>query len=326
MYLIQSQLAPTSATVEESMYLTDEAIDSDREIDIFISDPTGGLPPQTVAIECRDRQRKADVEWIDAIIGKYSKIRVRRVVAISRSGFTKNAIKKAKDANIDALSLDQALEADWETAVNNVVAAMLRSHLVTRMRSELHFTDTSEPVLLDEHSEFLRAVIYEANGSFLGLVGHFMNWLFEGPQMQELLAAYAIHLTEEEPYLFCELTHEFPPGAYLVTSSGHMRPLREAMVLARCRTEHLEIVLEHGSLGQARVAFGSADTFGYRVHTAASQVPEGPLNAGVLVRAPKGKGQQPKHQQGMMLSRVDRNDPCPCGSGKKFKRCHGNPI
>jgi hypothetical protein len=49
MYLIQSQLAPTSATVEESVYLTDEAIDSDREIDILISDPTGGLPPQTVA-------------------------------------------------------------------------------------------------------------------------------------------------------------------------------------------------------------------------------------------------------------------------------------
>jgi hypothetical protein len=74
---------------------------------------------------------KADVEWIDAIIGKYSKIGVRRVVAISRSGFTKNAIKKAKDANIDTLSLGQALEADWETAVKNVIAAMLRSHLPT---------------------------------------------------------------------------------------------------------------------------------------------------------------------------------------------------
>ena len=23
-------------------------------------------------------------------------------------------------------------------------------------------------------------------------------------------------------------------------------------------------------------------------------------------------------------SRIGRNDPCPCGSGKKYKRCHGN--
>jgi preprotein translocase subunit SecA len=24
-------------------------------------------------------------------------------------------------------------------------------------------------------------------------------------------------------------------------------------------------------------------------------------------------------------ARVGRNDPCPCGSGRKFKRCHGDP-
>lgn len=23
---------------------------------------------------------------------------------------------------------------------------------------------------------------------------------------------------------------------------------------------------------------------------------------------------------------IGRNDPCPCGSGKKFKKCHGSPI
>ncbi|MGC4007286.1 MAG: SEC-C metal-binding domain-containing protein [Pirellulales bacterium] len=23
--------------------------------------------------------------------------------------------------------------------------------------------------------------------------------------------------------------------------------------------------------------------------------------------------------------KVGRNDPCPCGSGKKFKHCHGKP-
>jgi uncharacterized protein YecA (UPF0149 family) len=24
--------------------------------------------------------------------------------------------------------------------------------------------------------------------------------------------------------------------------------------------------------------------------------------------------------------KVGRNDPCPCGSGKKYKRCHGAPT
>jgi preprotein translocase subunit SecA len=28
---------------------------------------------------------------------------------------------------------------------------------------------------------------------------------------------------------------------------------------------------------------------------------------------------------GADFDRVGRNDPCPCGSGRKFKRCHGDP-
>ena len=26
------------------------------------------------------------------------------------------------------------------------------------------------------------------------------------------------------------------------------------------------------------------------------------------------------------MGKVGRNDPCPCGSGQKFKRCHGGPM
>jgi len=25
------------------------------------------------------------------------------------------------------------------------------------------------------------------------------------------------------------------------------------------------------------------------------------------------------------FARAGRNDPCPCGSGRKYKRCHGDP-
>ena len=32
--------------------------------------------------------------------------------------------------------------------------------------------------------------------------------------------------------------------------------------------------------------------------------------------------QQPQGY-GQAFDRVGRNDPCPCGSGKKFKHCHG---
>ncbi len=33
--------------------------------------------------------------------------------------------------------------------------------------------------------------------------------------------------------------------------------------------------------------------------------------------------EKPKLPEGIDLSKIGRNDPCPCGSGKKFKKCHG---
>ena len=37
------------------------------------------------------------------------------------------------------------------------------------------------------------------------------------------------------------------------------------------------------------------------------------------MRAAAQVGRQPVH----VATKVGRNDPCPCGSGKKYKRCHG---
>lgn len=39
--------------------------------------------------------------------------------------------------------------------------------------------------------------------------------------------------------------------------------------------------------------------------------------------APQPEVQLPKITIRRELPKVGRNDPCPCGSGKKFKQCHG---
>ncbi len=35
---------------------------------------------------------------------------------------------------------------------------------------------------------------------------------------------------------------------------------------------------------------------------------------------------QPRKQEPVRVEKVGRNDPCPCGSGKKYKKCHGAPT
>ena len=37
----------------------------------------------------------------------------------------------------------------------------------------------------------------------------------------------------------------------------------------------------------------------------------------------RAKEAQSGGAQGADVARVGRNEPCPCGSGKKYKKCHG---
>ncbi|MGH9357931.1 MAG: SEC-C metal-binding domain-containing protein, partial [Terriglobia bacterium] len=39
-----------------------------------------------------------------------------------------------------------------------------------------------------------------------------------------------------------------------------------------------------------------------------------------------GGGVMEKPQQVVRREKIGRNDPCPCGSGKKYKKCHGAAV
>jgi len=39
-----------------------------------------------------------------------------------------------------------------------------------------------------------------------------------------------------------------------------------------------------------------------------------------------GAGASEKPQQVIRREKIGRNDPCPCGSGKKYKKCHGAAL
>ena len=51
-----------------------------------------------------------------------------------------------------------------------------------------------------------------------------------------------------------------------------------------------------------------------------SQPPKPPKAAGASVPAPV----RPPFQRPLNFAGVGRNDICPCGSGKRFKNCHGH--
>lgn len=83
-----------------------------REIDILIEGRVADVDIR-VAVECRDRSRKSDVEWIDGLIGKFQNLKIEKVIAVSRSGFSSTATTKASAANIELRTLEQCLDSEW---------------------------------------------------------------------------------------------------------------------------------------------------------------------------------------------------------------------
>ena len=62
-------------------------------------------------------------------------------------------------------------------------------------------------------------------------------------------------------------------------------------------------------------------TTAQRTQAAAAQakgMPAAPPKA-----APTGKAKTVEKDKDDPFANVGRNDPCPCGSGKKYKKCHG---
>ena len=60
-----------------------------------------------------ERARVADVTWVESMCGKHRSLPTDKLVSVSASGFTKPALDKAKHENVEALTVDDALDVDW---------------------------------------------------------------------------------------------------------------------------------------------------------------------------------------------------------------------
>lgn len=122
----ERQLHGAGFSVTESKMLADRE-GTLREIDIAIEGPFG--PRRALfAVECRDRSRPADIQWIDCLAGKYQGLPVDRVIAVSRAGFTPRAARRAAretSPQIQTLSLTDAINSDWPAAFAHVKSLTL---------------------------------------------------------------------------------------------------------------------------------------------------------------------------------------------------------
>lgn len=112
------------AKVSESALLL-EPDGTPREVDILVERTISDVVIR-LAIECRDRSRKSDVEWIDGLIGKFKNLKIDKVIAVCRSGFSAAATSKAEENKIELRVLEECFGNEWGSEFINLGIAVFK--------------------------------------------------------------------------------------------------------------------------------------------------------------------------------------------------------
>jgi Restriction endonuclease len=113
---LYSQITPAGGRVTESALLQESGGGAQREVDILIEHKIAGHDLK-IAVECTANRRPQTVDWIDSLIGKYSRLKVNKVVAVSSAGFSNEAERKAKAHGIDIITAEEATKVDWAARI-----------------------------------------------------------------------------------------------------------------------------------------------------------------------------------------------------------------
>lgn len=104
---IEEAMAPSGAVITSPDRALDKVTGELREVDASIRYKVGTCPV-LITIECRDRSSVEDVRWIEQLAEKHRGIGASITIAVSSSGFSEPAIKKATALGIQVRVLTDA--------------------------------------------------------------------------------------------------------------------------------------------------------------------------------------------------------------------------
>ncbi|MEB3024066.1 restriction endonuclease [[Mycobacterium] crassicus] len=118
--------------------LIDSVLGVPREVDIAVE---GGVSDHkvVVGIECRAHARPQTVEWVEAMYGKHAHLPTDKLVLVSSSGFTRNALKLAEHLNIEAITPAAVTPGFIGRVVNNLSSVWAKQFSFTAEKVALSF-------------------------------------------------------------------------------------------------------------------------------------------------------------------------------------------
>jgi hypothetical protein len=262
--LLHQQLSPGGSRITESNMVRDPDTGQLREVDITIESDSG-FQPITLLIECRDHKRKQTIEWIEQLIGKYMDRTGRAIVAVSSSGFTSDARRKALRHNILPLSFEEAQDTEWLSdlkAYPTMTISFTMPELAgvdTKLVDKTLKTSDFPPMNVSE------VTLYRRNGDGMGTPLTLFDQLNEGDAIEVSLFRHGV----TRPDGLLEVGLRLENGAYFIAPDGTQVLVEGIVFLVRLNQEETDVNIEAAKYGPADVATGKARTKTWRVQLAA---------------------------------------------------------
>jgi hypothetical protein len=186
-HYIHSNVEPTDAKVTESASALEKNIEEPvaREIDVLIEKEINDKIAR-IAVECRDRACKDDIEWVDSLVGKYKHLDIHKVIAVSNSGFSRSAKLKAEANGIELRTLEEALKINFGDEFHKL-AAVYVSHIVKLKTVTLSFTPPAK-------FKPLPTTIFYHNGQPAGTLDDLTKSCYEEVTKKKLIPYYKQNL------------------------------------------------------------------------------------------------------------------------------------
>jgi hypothetical protein len=276
--LIYGELAGSGAQVRESVLMRDPVDGTEREIDVVIDTEMAGHPV-AIAVECRDHSRRAGVQWIDQIIGKYRNLPIDKVVAVSSAGFHPSAVRKARAHRMETMTLEQASQTDWARLVRDTGTRRFLS-LRTILPAGFTINAPGQPEPPDLASTPPDQIMLALPGLEPRPLTDEYDAVAEEPPIKDFLNRCG---SGEVP-----LAVRYPEGTQARLPSGAVLAVEGVVYHFRIQDEEVDVELAPGRFGSRTVGVASAESDSWTADFALVEHPTAPATMGLTIRRRDG--------------------------------------
>lgn len=310
---MQSQLAPSAEVVESGM-LVDRATRREREVDVLIRAKLGDHEI-LISVECLEQTRKATVAWVEQMVCKHQSLDTHKLVLISASGFTRQAILKAAALGIEAFTPEVASVYDWTT-----IAGKQGGMSVTWFEHHLH----GVTVVLNADGELVEVPIgpknsiYSLTGQLVGTIG---DYVYPVLQSWDGVGAKTADLLPEDGQVEFGVEIKLPMDVVIVLMSGKPVQVYALRAYITCDAVTMPVALKAAKWRSTSVAYGAGNSILGNVALTIFEKPADAPTAVATMELPiGGKTEtvqllaQPKGRRGIFISQSS-----PPGDAHKLK-------